>query len=422
MVDGSNFASIDGLLEEPVKRRGGGHYQGRFALRDLLLVDNPDDVHATTSLSTRELADAVASNLVYTDQRVQRGIKPGKELVAEVELSLADGYPDTDTYIFYPDKADEIASKLLDGERLHLSPLIWNLRPGEFEAFIDPDARKLFVYRGRIYLPDGHHRHQGIVKAQRIWEEAPDEYPSFDPDRQFTVDVHFMSREEEAQFFFEKNVLGKDVDKSKSYDLTARDPLSNLAKAVIQKSPSLSGNVNRVTDRLSGRNPQVVTLSTLHSMMEQIVGSDTALSDARVEDLSTWLAAFYELLVEVRPELGKLELDERQAARATSMAGQAVVMHGFATLMGRFVEQVEREGLETAVAEWRPRLEDLSPDKRYATEDDSFEGDLFDRENPVWREIGVLQKTRTGKDTVSNVRQTRANAGHLLVERVGLDE
>jgi hypothetical protein len=350
---------------------------------------------------------------------VQRGVKPGRELEAEIELSVAAGYPDISLYVFYPEKADEIAEKLLDGERLHLNPLVWNLRPGEFEAYFDDEGRKLHIYRGRIYLPDGHHRHQGIAKAYRIWIEAPEEYPEFDPDRQFTVDIHFMSREEEGEFFFEKNVLGKPVEKSKSYDLTTRDPVSTLAKLVIDKSPSLRGNVNRVTDRLSGRSPHVVTLSTLHGMMEQVVGEDPAMSAVEMDRAADLLARFYELLAAVRPELGHLDIDDRRVARNDSMAGQAVVMHGYAELMRRFFEDVRKSGLDEATATWTERLTKLSPAEPYKSEDGSFEGDLFARDNPLWRTIGALQTTRAGRDTVSNVRQTRASVGRVLRERVG---
>ena len=420
MATAAELTAIEGIRAEPVRRRGGTLYEGRYTVRDPLVVLNPDDVHATASLSIREIVDAVEGNLVWTDQLVQRGVKPGRELEADVELPVAAGYADTDLYVFYPEKADEIAEKLLDGERLHLNPLVWNLRPGEFEAYFDEDLGRLHIYRGRIYLPDGHHRHQAIVKAYRIWSEAPEEYPDFDPDRQFTVDIHFMSREEEGEFFFEKNVLGKPVEKSKSYDLTTRDPVATLAKRIIDKSPSLRGNVNRVTDRLTGRNPHVVTLSTLRSMVEQVLGEDPALSVAEIEAVSELLARFWEMLANVRPELGQLSLDERRAARGNSMAGQAVIMYGYAELMKQFLADVDETGLDGAIALWDERLARLSPERIYKNKDRTFEGDLFDRDNPLWRDIGAIQTTRSGRDTVSNVRQTRANAGRVLRRRVGI--
>jgi hypothetical protein len=414
----SGLISVDGLLAEPLRRRDGTIYTGRFEVPRPLWVPNPNDPQATAALSIREIVDAASADLIYSDQHVQRGIKPERESGAEVELSLAGGYPDTDRYIFFPEKSDDIAEKLLAGETLYLNPLVWNLRPGAFEAYLDEQNAALYIYSGRIYLPDGHHRHQGIIKAFHSWREAPGDYPHFDVDQQFTVDIHFLSRVEEAEFFFQKNVLGKSVDRSKSYELTERDSLSVLAKRVIDLSPNLERNVNRVTDRLSALNPQVVTLSTLRSVMANVV-EDEALTQERINALASSIAAFYELLAEVRPELRRVDIEERSEYRRRSLAGQAVVMYGFGELMRRFVADVERDDLDAARDLWRRRLRRLRPDERYTHGE--FHGDFFARENPLWREIGVLQRTKSGRDAVSNVRQTRANVAEALLERLGIE-
>ncbi|HEV7936727.1 MAG TPA: DNA sulfur modification protein DndB [Solirubrobacteraceae bacterium] len=409
---------VPGVRDSPLQRRGSGEYLGRLRLQDLLPIPNPHDQGAVVRISARELADAVDNNLIWTDQVVQRGIKPGQEGVADIEVSLLAGYPDPKQYLFYSEQADDIAQKLLDGERPRLNPLIWNLRPGSFDAYFDVEAATLTIYRGRIYLPDGHHRHQGIAKAFRIWAEAPSEYPDFDPDRLFMVELYFMSREDEGEFFYEKNYLGRDVARAKAFDLTSRDPYATLAKALIDHTPSLRGNVNRVTDQLSGTVPHVVTLSTLRSMMEQLLGDDPAFSPQEFDEIATKLARFWELLVEVRPELGHLDSKRRRDSRKQSMAAQAVLMYGYADLMVRFLRDVEREGLEATEQRWRERLKALSPTITY--EVDSWKGDFFSRENPLWRELGVIQQTRSGKDAVSNVRQSRASASRELREHLGL--
>jgi hypothetical protein len=86
--------------------------------------------------------------------------------------------------------------------------------------------------------------------------------------------------------------------------------------------------------------------------------------------------------------------------------------------MVRFLRDVEREGLEATEQRWRERLKALSPTITY--EVDSWKGDFFSRENPLWRELGVIQQTRSGKDAVSNVRQSRASASRELREHLGL--
>lgn len=417
------YDQIPDILAEPLKRRGGGIYKGRFQIPGLQWLLNPDDLHATTAMTVRDIATAADNGLIWTDQRVQRGIKPEAEGgKPPVELSLADGYPDTSLYVFDPEKSDEIADKLLSGEEgLKLSPLVWNLRPDYFQAAIDEEGGKelFYLYKGRFYLPDGHHRHQGILKAFRLWEEAPDDYRGFDPDRMFTVDLYFMSLRDEAEYFFQKNWLPRLVARSKSYDLTEQDPPSVLAKRVIECAESLKGNVNRVTDQLAAANPQLVTLSTLREMMSEVVGSES-LTEEEVERTAALLARFWEMLAEVRPELRKLEAKERRESRRQSMVGQAVTMYGYAELMRRFLEDVEGSDEDTAVGAWKKHLKKLRAGNKYKHRSPSFSGDFFSRENPLWEELGVLQKTKSGKLTVSNTRQTRDQMAGALVSRLKL--
>ena len=422
MVPQEVFDQVADLLPEPLQRRGGGIYRGRLDVPRPLWVPNPDDMHATASLSIRDIATAAEGGLIWTDQVVQRGVRPENQEDVPLELSLAEGYPDSSAYVFYPDKADAIATKLLEGQQgLKLSPLVWNLRPGHFQAAIDDSdgEEHLYLYKGRIYLPDGHHRHQGILKAFRLWEEAKSDYPAFDSEKQFTVDIYFMSRRDEAEYFFQKNWLTQQVDRSKSYDLTEQDSLSVLAKQVIDRAESLTGNVNRVTDRLAASNPQVITLSTLREVMQTAVETD-ALTPEEIEHLAPAIAQFWEMLAAVRPELGRLEVDERRESRRTSMAAQAVLMHGYAQLLRRFLHDVGTSDLPTAVATWKSRLDRLAPDKPYVHPGSRWRGDFFSRDNPLWQEIGVLQQTKSGGRAVSNVRQTRDQVGKTLIGRIKL--
>lgn len=124
---------------------------------------------------------------------------------------------------------------------------MWNLRPKDFAAHWDASEQSIIFYSGKIYLPDSHHRQQAILKAVRTWRDAPSEYPRFTPTLQLKVELYFLSKEDEGNYFFDKNQRPKPVAKSKAYDLTTLDDLSLLAKAAISKSAALADNVNRVT-------------------------------------------------------------------------------------------------------------------------------------------------------------------------------
>ena len=176
-------------------------YRGRFACPDVQWTGSSNDLLATFTITADELTGAAESGLLWTDQDVQRGIQPGIEPPPPRELSLADGYPDTTKYVFDAENADDIAEKLMNGEKLFLSPLVWNLRPGTFEAYWDEQERYLYLYQGRFYLPDSHHRQQAIVKAVRLWRTAPKDYPRFSGSKQFKIDLYFLKLRRRGELF-----------------------------------------------------------------------------------------------------------------------------------------------------------------------------------------------------------------------------
>src|SRR5713226_2877195 len=110
------------------KTKRGHVYRGRFTFTEVQWTGSDTDVMATFTITAEELADAAESKLLWTDQDVQRGIKPGLLPRPDRELCLSDGYPDPNKYVFRGDNADQITDKLLFGETLFLGPLVWNLR------------------------------------------------------------------------------------------------------------------------------------------------------------------------------------------------------------------------------------------------------------------------------------------------------
>jgi hypothetical protein len=369
-------------------------------------------VVATFTITAEEIADAAQSQMLWTDQDVQRGIQPGISPQPPKELCLGDGYPDPQKYVFRSDNADEIAEKLLGGERLFLNPLIWNLRPGTFEAYWNEKKKELYLYSGRIYLPDSHHRQQAIVKAVSTWRTAPKEYPKFSGDREFKIELYFLSREDEGNYFYDKNQRPTPTAKSKAYDLTTLDDLSLLAKQVIDKSRHLPGNVNRVTDRLTRRNPQVMTLSTLREMMKSFAPTDS-LESSEMEGMADVAASFYDMLAEVRPELGQLPAHERNEVRDKLIVDSAVMMHGYAALMKEFNSDLAKFGTSEATSRWREKLQRLGSSRNYTFLDD-WSGDFFDKRNPLWSQVGVVKPGREDHLTVMNTGGARIECGRVL--------
>jgi len=402
---------IEGFIGQPKTNAQGALYRGRFTCPDVQWTFTANPL-CTFTITAGELADAAANNLLWTDQDVQRGIQPMATPKPVRELSLAAGYPDPKLYIFDGANADDMVEKLLRGQQVFLNPLVWNLRPGDFEAYWNDGERELYVYGGKVHLPDSHHRHQAIVKAISLWKIAPQDYPKFSDKLQFKVELYFLTRQDEGNYFFDKNQRPKPTAKSKAYDLTTQDDLSLLAKSVIEKSKYLQENVNRVTDRLTSKNPHVITLSTLREMMRTFVPEE-AIDASELEGLAAVAAEFYDMLASVRPELQKQEAPIRRRIRRDLVVDAAVMMHGYAYLMREFHADIARVGTTKARDRWRSRLSFLTSSNEYAV--GKWTGDLFSKRNPLWARIGV---TRTGSEyskvTVLNTGAARAQSGRVL--------
>jgi hypothetical protein len=394
------------------KQMKGRLYRGRFTCPNVQWTGAENDLLATFTITADELADAAENSLLWTDQGVQRGIQPGVQPIPDRELCLAAGYPDPSKYIFDARNADDIVEKLLDGEKVFLNPLVWNLRPGEFEVYWDDKETSLYIYSGRVYLPDSHHRHQAIVKAIRTWRSSSRDYPRFSGDKEFKIELYFLSREDEGNYFFDKNQRPKPTSKSKAYDLTTLDDLSLLAKAVVSNSKNLEGNVNRVTDRLTRINPQVITLSTLREMMKSFA-SNEQLDASELEGYARVAAQFYDMLVEIRPELGTQDISSRRKIRDELVVDSAVMMHGYAALMQDFNEGQAKLGTSKAKIEWEQKLKMLSADRQYTF--DRWRGDIFEKTNPLWQRLGIVKPGRDGtKLTVLNTGAARSECGRAL--------
>ena len=413
------IVKIDGFLPEAKKTANQRVYTGRFTCPDVQWTGSGSDLMATFTITAEELADAAESSLIWTDQDVQRGISPGVEPMPPREISLQAGYPDRRKYIFNEANADEMAEKLLAGNRMFLNPLIWNLRPSSFEAYWEQTSANIYLYSGRVYLPDSHHRHQAILKAVRLWREAPRDYPKFKGDKQFKVELYFFTKEDEGNYFFDKNNRASPTAKSKGYDLTTTDDLSLLAKMVVEQSAALSGNVNRVTDRLTATNPQVVTLSTLREMMKGF-SPDPSVDSSELRGMAIVASTFYDRLASVRHELNVLPLPQRRQVRENLLVDSAVMMHGYASLMRLYNEDLGKHGPSATNKDWSHKLEMLSALPAYRF--DTWNGDLFEKMNPLWREIGIIKPGRSGnKLTVVNTGGARSECGRVLRQLLSLE-
>ena len=400
-----------GFISEPRRDATNQVYRGRFVCPGVQWTGDSDEAFCTFSVTAGQLTDAALNDLIWTDQAVQRGIKPSALDNPPKEISLRTGYPDN-RYIFDAANADDIVTKLLTNQKLFLSPLVWNLRLNSFQSYWNEEENSIYIYSGKIYLPDSHHRHQAIVKATNIKREAPDDYPLFSEDAQYKVELYFLTREDEGNYFFDKNQRPKPTALSKAFDLSTVDDLSVLAKEVVSKSEALRGNVNRVTDRLVKSDPSVVTLSTLREVMRSVVSSNFV-EQTEMDGIAFAAASFFDLLAKIRPEIGGLDRVSRNAVREKLVVDAAVMFYGYGALARDYMSDIPRLGTTEAEHTWMKRLARLSSESEYVF--DEWAGDIFDKRNPLWERIGVTKSNAsTGRLTVMNTGAARSAAQKTL--------
>ena len=115
-----------------------------------------------------------------------------------------------------------------------------------------------------------------------------------------------------------------------------------------------------------------------------------------------------------------MEMPARRAVRDTLVVDAAVMMHGYASLMRSFNEMIAQRGIMQAMSEWRKKLEKLARDNEYAYE--GWRGDLFNKRNPLWQQIGVVKPGKEGlKLTVLNTGSARSECGRVLRQLLAMD-
>jgi len=89
------------------------------------------------------------------------------------------------------------------------------------------------------------------------------------------------------------------------------------------------------------------------------------------------------------------------------------MMHGYASLMKEFNEDLAKLGPAEAKKAWADKLTALKADKQYTLHD--WHGDFFEKRNPLWRQIGVVKPSKDGTTlTVLNTGAARSECGRAL--------
>lgn len=296
-------------------------------------------------------------------------------------------------------------------------PLMWNLRADEVVWVYVEDERELRIYEGVATRPDTNHRHHAIIRKEndyRKWvqETGDPEWDSYNPERPYQLSIYTDTFEGEAHKFFVLNTLGTKVSANKAHYVESQtsNPHTHtrLAKDLMDSCGVLTRqNVEIVQSTLSKNSAKMVGIYTLVRGLEAGFPAPPA-DDAKRAELVTYLAEFIAELSKARPsEIALLSLDKRQEARANTIADQAIM----------WIAYLRLAAMLRGNPKWRDGVAALG--QTYTHRADGkviWTGDLMDRANPLWTEMGLLVPApqNPGSFRVVSNRNAQAQAYEAL--------
>lgn len=287
--------------------------------------------------------------------------------------------------------------------------LTFNLNPETTTVELDEENHRLVVSAGAFdQKVDSATRTRAIIAA------AKNPAQTFDLSTRFAVRVWFATSEEEDRLFHVYNQVGEKVNDTVAkfqYQSTAHQ---RIAKQLMVGSSHLGlDNVEVQSNTVSANSHKLVAFNTLSQAVESFWSGDPVDEESEKADAG-YLIDFWDELVAVRPEFGKLSKAERQQVRGTSVAGTAISIHGAIALA---------DAMHTSNASFK-LLENLRTSVKVTVDGELREVDYFSYDNPLWINIGVLaySKGKSGntRRTLRMSFQSRRAVRDALIEKLEL--
>lgn len=304
----------------------------------------------------------------------------------------------------------EWTDRLLRNEAI-LGNLTLNLNPDECDYHFDEREHTLEVYEGVF--------DQGVDSATRsraVIEAAKSPVQTFDLETRIAFRVTFLTEEQERRFFHHYNQVGEKVNDTVAKFVYQSNPGQAIARELMLASTHLGlDNIEVQRNTVSASSPKIAAFNTLSTAVENSWMHEP-IGDVGIKEDAAYLADFWNALVQVRPEFGRLNLAERRDLRNTSVAGTALAIHGVIAVADAFYHSPDPEDFS--------RLSALKSSVIAEVDGKDEAVDYFSQANPVWTRNGVLVSSVAKDGTVRlNLRssfQTRKAMADELKAKIGL--
>ncbi|WP_454301838.1 DNA sulfur modification protein DndB [Salana multivorans] len=232
-------------------------------------------------------------------------------------------------------------------------------------------------------------------------------------DRRFAVRIWVADQRTASRVGRSFNTDGDKVNESAAKSAYSEEfTTDDLANRLVHSSQHLTfNNVEVLKNSVSASSAKLFAFNTLSRALEDHWTDVPHTAAARDEQVK-FLVDFWGKLVEVRPEFGRVSIDERKKLRGNSVVGSALSIHGVIAIAAEL---------------WRTEERDLACLERLAEPAKAGNGDLVDYfayRNPDWQAMGVLVSSVTASGTprltIRSSFQTRKAVADALLSKVGL--
>lgn len=223
-----------------------------------------------------------------------------------------------------------------------------------------------------------------LSRIKAILKAAKSPAGTFDLGTKFAVRIWVVDDDTGNRVAAIYNTRGDKVNDTAAKFAWQATPEQRMARLLMMGSRHLGlDNVEVLRNTVSASSYKLCAFNTLSQAMETF-WSGEPLTESEEQAQAKFLVDFWDALVMVRPEFGRLTTERRKQVRGSSIAGTALSVHGLIAAADALYQQ----GVSPAL---------VMPTLNETVVVDGTEVDYFSYDNPLWLRIGVLALAE-GKD------------------------
>ena len=221
-----------------------------------------------------------------------------------------------------------------------------------------------------------------LSRIKAILKAAKSPAGTFNLDTKFAVRIWIVDDETGNRVAATYNTRGDKVNDTAAKFAWQATPEQRMARMLMMQSPHLGlDNVEVLRNTVSASSYKLCAFNTLSQAMETSWRAEP-LTEGEEQDQVKFLVDFWDALVDVRPEFGRLTTERRKQVRGSSVAGTALSVHGLiAAADALYQHDIDPASVLPMLAE------DVIVDGEKL--------DYFSYDNPLWLRIGVLAQAES---------------------------